>query len=132
MTSHPMNPIVSQFILDLNHPLQAEIDYLRKLILSVNEEITENIKWNGPNFMHKGLDRFTMKLHPPKQIQLILHRGYDVKEQIPQRLIASDFPLLNWRSNDRAVISLKSIHEIKQNEAELVSCLNNWIIASDC
>jgi hypothetical protein len=125
-----MNQTVTEFIEGQNHPLQAEINHLRNLITTLNLDMSENIKWNGPNYMHKGLDRITMKINPHKHIQLILHRGAKVLEQPKEKLITSKSSFLNWKTNDRAVISLNSLEEIKQNETELVSCLNKWIIAT--
>lgn len=126
-----MNALVTEFLEPLNHPLKLEINHLRQLILNLNEEMSENIKWNGPNYMHKGVDRITMRVNPPKQIQLILHRGAKVLEQPKDKLIQSNLPLLSWKANDRAVISLKSFEEIKHHESELISCLSNWILACD-
>ena len=66
-----LNNEVSTFLDDLHHPLREEIEALRILILKANSKITENIKWNGPNYCFESEDQITMRLHPPKQIQLI-------------------------------------------------------------
>lgn len=75
-----MNEEVTRFLDELNHPLRDEIEQLRKNILAANDRLTENIKWNGPNFCFDGEDRITMRIHPPKQIQLIFHRGAKVQK----------------------------------------------------
>lgn len=66
---------VTQFLDDLNHPLRKEIEQLRLIILGADPRLSENIKWNGPNFSFNGEDRITMRIHPSKQIQVIFHRG---------------------------------------------------------
>src|SRR5690606_37835696 len=40
---------VTAFLDDMNHPLRDEIEYLRKIIMSTGLELSEGIKWNGPN-----------------------------------------------------------------------------------
>ncbi|HEX8277932.1 MAG TPA: DUF1801 domain-containing protein, partial [Segetibacter sp.] len=70
-----LNIEVTEFLDDLHHPLRAEIEQLRLTILNADGRITENIKWNGPNYCFENEDRITMRIHPPKQIQLIFHRG---------------------------------------------------------
>jgi hypothetical protein len=69
------NKKVTKFLDELIHPLREEIEQLRQIILGSNSDLTENIKWNGPNYCFKGEDRITMKIQPPKQILLVFHRG---------------------------------------------------------
>jgi len=49
----------------LNHPLRKEIEALRNIILSADNRLEENVKWNGPNYCLEHADRITMKIHPP-------------------------------------------------------------------
>ncbi|WP_276371227.1 DUF1801 domain-containing protein [Chryseolinea sp. H1M3-3] len=76
-----LNGAVTKFLDELQHPLRDQIEQLRKSILSANSGLTENIKWNGPNYGFHGEDRITMRIHPPRQIQLIFHCGAKVQEQ---------------------------------------------------
>ena len=78
---------VSHFIDVLNHLLRNEIELLRTIILRANNELTENIKWNGPNYCFQNQDRISMRIQPPIQIQLIFHRGAKKLEQLNDRLI---------------------------------------------
>ncbi|MCB9241258.1 MAG: DUF1801 domain-containing protein [Flavobacteriales bacterium] len=122
-----MDQTVTQQLDALNHPLRSEIEALRRLILSTVDGLTENFKWNGPNYTHHDDDRITMKIHPPKQIQLIFHRGAKKLEQPADKLISSGRDLLSWRGNDRAIASFKSLEEIEQNESELRQIVADWI-----
>ena len=45
-----LNSEVTNFLNELNHPFRNEIEQLRNCILSANSKLTENIKWNGPNY----------------------------------------------------------------------------------
>ncbi len=58
---------VTHFLKDLNHPFYEEIELLRKFILTVDQNLRENVKWNGPNYCYNDEDRITMRIQPPKK-----------------------------------------------------------------
>lgn len=124
------NASVTKFLDDLNHPLRTEIETLRSIILGSITGLEENIKWNGPNYCKAGDDRITMRIHPPKQIQIILHRGAKKLTQPKQRLIEDDSGLLSWKENDRAVITLKDKTQIETQKAALSDVFAKWIAAA--
>src|SRR5690606_10862776 len=66
---------VDSYLDALQHARKAEIDTLRRLILSAVPGLVERIKWNAPSFGLGDDDRLTMRLHPGDRLQLILHRG---------------------------------------------------------
>jgi hypothetical protein len=68
-----LNIEVITFLDKLNHPFRSEIEVLRQIILNSNSDIIENIKWNGPNYIFNNEDRITIKINPPKLIQIIFH-----------------------------------------------------------
>ncbi len=121
---------VSLFLDALNHPLRSEIDLLRSIILTANQELTENIKWNGPNYCYENQDRISMRIQPPKQIQLIFHRGAKKLEQPKEKLIGDNSKILVWKENDRAVASFKNKTEIEKSETELSNIIKNWLEAA--
>ncbi|MEJ0033364.1 MAG: DUF1801 domain-containing protein [Bacteroidota bacterium] len=110
---------VTTFLNDLKLPLRKEIDELRDIILSSDNKLSENIKWNGPNYSVGDHDRVTMRVQPPKQIQLILHRGAKVVKEPKGKLIDDSSDLLEWKGNDRAVITFKTMDEIKASKKDL-------------
>jgi len=122
-----MNSEVTQFLDQLNHPLRDEIELLREYILSAKSGIAENIKWNGPNYTFNWEDRITMKIQPPKNLQLIFHRGAKVLEMPKEKLLNEDFGLLNWKTNDRAVATFVTMDEIVANKESLSKIVNEWI-----
>ena len=121
---------VTKFLDDLNHPLRKEIDQLRSIILGAYPGLAENIKWNGPNYSYNGEDRITMRIHPPKQIQVIFHRGAKKQAQPPQRLIEHESRLLQWKENDRALMTFTNKNEIKADAAELKDIVSKWMAAT--
>ncbi|MNL82455.1 hypothetical protein D3C87_2098420 [compost metagenome] len=71
-----------------------------------------------------------MRIQPPKQIQLVFHRGAKVKEQPKERLIQDASGLLVWRENDRAIASFKNTEAVKAAEQALAAIVRNWIAAT--
>ena len=122
-----INNEVTNFLDNLNHPLRAEIEQLRLIILSAVSGLTENIKWNGPNYCFNNEDRLTMRIQPPKQIQLIFHRGVKKLSQPTDKMIDDKSGLLVWKENDRAVATFKNINDIEKNQLALKGIINEWI-----
>ena len=123
-----LNIEVTTFLDKLNHPFRSEIEVLRQIILNSNSDIIENIKWNGPNYIFNNEDRITIKINPPKIIQIIFHCGAKVKEQPQNKLIDNDFGLLQWKENNRAVASFKSMNDIEINNEQIQSIVKQWLI----
>ena len=124
-----MNAEVTEFLDRQNHPLRTEIELLRKIILESESSLTENIKWNGPNYAVNNEDRITMRIQPPKQIQLIFHRGAKKQEQPATRIIDDNSGILVWKENDRAVATFKNLAEIEQNRSLFREIVGKWIKA---
>ena len=125
-----LNQEVTNFLDGLNHPLRKEIEQLRICILSAESGLTENIKWNGPNYSFENNDRITMRIQPPKQLQLIFHRGAKVQKQPKDKLIKDDSGLLAWKENDRAVAAFKNLADIENGKPALSKIVKDWIRAS--
>ena len=126
----PLNNDVTRFLDELHHPLRREIEALRVIILQANALLGENIKWNGPNYSVGAEDRITMRIQPPKQIQLVFHRGAKVKEQPKERLVQDTSGLLIWKENDRAIASFKDMEAVKAAELALSTIVQDWIAAT--
>jgi hypothetical protein len=125
-----LNDEVNQLLDTMVHPLRKEIDLLRQQILAANVALTENVKWNAPNYSLDGNDRITMRIQPPKQIQLIFHRGAKVLELPADKLINDTSGLLSWKTNDRAVAAFKNKKDIIAKQAALDKVINDWLMAA--
>lgn len=64
---------VDEFIQDLDHPFKEEVQILRKLILKVNKDINEEIKWNAPSFSYEGSYLVTFNLWEKARVHLVFH-----------------------------------------------------------
>ena len=125
-----LNADVTALLDDLNPAFRNEIEHLRHIILSADNSLTENIKWNGPNYCFGNEDRITMRVQAPKQVQLIFHRGAKVKEQPKYKLIKDESGLLVWKENDRAVASFKNMAEIESRKDDITTIVRDWIRAA--
>lgn len=119
----------TQFLDAAAHPLRQEIEQLRKLVLGAATGLTESVKWNAPNYSICSLDCITMKIFPPKNIQLVFHRGATKKMQPTERLIQDDSGLLDWKTNDRAVATFNNSGAISKNEEALKNIITQWVTA---
>lgn len=117
---------VSALLAGLEHPHKAGIEVLRKWILALNEGITEEVKWNAPSF--KVADHFaTFRLHPPKNVQLILHTGAKARSNAKAFAIDDPAGLLKWPASDRAVLTLASESELRKHKDDVLHVLKQWI-----
>ncbi len=122
-----LNTDVTKLIESLNHPLINELAELREIILSSNIKLTENIKWNSPNFSIDGNDLFTIKIYPLTKVQIIFHRGAKKQQPIENKLINDPHNLLTWRENDRAIYTLNSKNSIGAHKLKIQQLINDWI-----
>lgn len=123
--SKELNEEVSEFINKLNHPQLDQIQWLRNLILSSSFNVNENIKWNGPNFSINNKDRITLRVQSPKMIQMILHCGAKRHDNLKSNVIDNNSNLLDWKSNDRAVITI--MKNGTYSEKEISQIIQEWL-----
>ena len=118
---------VNQFMQKLEHPLKAEVEAVREIILASDAQITEHIKWNAPSFCFQGEDRVTLRLFPvTDRIQLVFHRGAKVKESQAVSF-KDDTGLLKWITDDRAAVTFRSMSEVTQHASALKGLVNRWV-----
>ncbi len=125
-----MNKEVTVFLDEIKHPLRKEIDLLRDYILKAGKNLEENIKWNGPNYCSGGNDLITMRVQPPKQIQVIFHRGAKKQAQPKDKLVKDESGILSYRENDRAIATFKNKNDIETNKEALTKIVKDWIKAA--
>lgn len=118
---------VDALMAKLEHPMKAEIQALRELVLGVDPSIAEGVKWNAPSF--RTTEYFaTVHLRSKVGVGLILHRGAKVRD-LPAGGIEIDDPagLLEWLDDDRARFELASGAELARKQAALRELLRQWI-----
>ena len=68
------SPQVDEFLAKLDHPLKAEIQVVREIILSTDDRMTETVKWGGPTFMFNG-NMATINVKSKKFVNLFFQTG---------------------------------------------------------
>lgn len=109
---------------------QAKIvEYLRQVILSADESIGEQIKWNSPNFYYKGeMKEFDPKEYKRDIVVMNLYKGRILlvfpsgsKINNPSGLLEGDY------KDGRRLITITDLADVKSKENELTAALQDWI-----
>jgi hypothetical protein len=117
---------VDVFMASLDHPLKAEIDSVRRLMLSASPAISEGIKWNAPSFRTTGYFA-TIHLRSRDALQLVFHLGAKVRKNLPDLKIEDPSGLLTWVAPDRCLVTLGAGREFKANQAVFAHIIRQWI-----
>lgn len=111
---------VDAYMSKLKHPMKDVAEEIRKIILTADKTVGEEIAWNAPSFFYTG----KMKPFKPKEykrfivnfnffkkdcIRLIFLRGALVKS----KLLEGDF------KDQRKLILFHDMSEVKKNKKEL-------------
>lgn len=80
---------VDEFMDRLDHPFKAEVEMVRRIIKSVNKDITEQIKWKAPTFSYRGEYLVTFNLWEKKHIHLVFHNPMISK--VKSKLLEGDY-----------------------------------------
>lgn len=112
----PATGDVAELIKNLEHPLQAEIEAVRKIVKNSGKQIHERIKWNAPSYYVQKTaggtetDFLTIHVKAREQVHLIFHHA---------AIARIKSPLLEGSYKDRRMVYFKNIKAIKENKKEL-------------
>ena len=121
---------VDAYMSRLKHPLAKVVEDLRQIILSTDEEIGEEIKWNAPTFFYAG----KMKPTNPKEyrryivvfnlfkqdcIRLVFPSGAKVKDA--SRLLEGDY------ADGRRLAMFCSSKDVKSKAKALRAVITQWL-----
>lgn len=123
--------LVMDYLQNLEHPLKKEIEEVRLVILQSNPQLTEHIKWNAPSFCINNEDRITFQLQGKGFFRLVFHRGAKVKEDAGNgRLIDDTTGLLEWVTDDRAIIKFADMSDVEAKKEKLAQVITKWLEAT--
>lgn len=121
-----MDPVVTAFIADLDHPMKTEIEAVRALILGLDPAVGEGIKWKSPTF--RTTDDFaTVNLRSTDSLQVILHLGAKVRPDLQKPTIDDPTGLLKWLGKDRCMATLGAGDVFRSNLPAFEAVLRQWI-----
>jgi hypothetical protein len=117
---------VEEFMRKLAHPLKAELEAVRSIILGANPKISEGIKWNAPSF--RTNEYFATINIRKDEVLVILHLGAKVKDNSTTGLTINDpARLLEWLSTNRAAVKFRDMKAIKSSRAAFEKIVRQWI-----
>jgi hypothetical protein len=131
MDKKTKNIDINDYINQLKHPKVEIIKEVREIILGVNKEITEHIKWNAPSFCYRNDDRITFKLNKSDCVQLVFHtgaKGKDTNEKGP--LFSDQSGLLEWVADKRALLTFFDINDVKIKRDAIIEIVTQWLEAT--
>ncbi len=118
---------VAELLEALEHPLKAEIERVRRIILGVDPSIGEAVKWNAPSF--RTSDFFaTFNLRSTETVQLVFHTGAKVKATATSGIeLVDPARLLRWLAKDRCLVTLGRGKDIAAKRAAFEAIVREWI-----
>lgn len=109
---------VNEFMSNLEHPFKAEVQAVREIIKGVNQDITEQIKWNAPSFSCKGHYLVTFNLRAQKNVHLVFHNPEISK--VKSDILEGDYP-------DRRMAYFTDMEDIQAKRAALEKAVDELV-----
>ena len=105
----------------------AVVAAVRALLVALDPRVQEDVKWNSPSF--RTSDHFaTLHLREPRKVLVILHLGTKGKPKPGLReRIPDPQSLLEWRGEDRAVLTLENETQLAARATALRKILRCWM-----
>ncbi|KQS47254.1 hypothetical protein ASG38_07300 [Flavobacterium sp. Leaf359] len=121
---------VTEYIQKLDPSISETITFLRQVILAINNEISEHIKWNSPSFYYSGemkpfdpkeykRDILVMNIRPGKPILLVFPTGIKITDT--SGLLEGNY------SDSRKIATIKNLEEAKSRQKDLENAIRNWM-----
>lgn len=121
---------VEDYIDQVKHPLKDVMQALRKIILSTDKIIGEQIKWNSPAFFYSGemkafdpkeykRDILVSNLHKQDRILLIFPSGVTINDNTG--ILEGDF------KDGRRMITFYTLDEVKKKKKDLQAVIKDWL-----
>ena len=116
-----VNPQVDAFLKEKDHPMKAEIQKVREIILSTDPKIEETIKWKSPTFMYKG-NMASYFMNAKKHVSLMFHKGAFIKD---------NSGILEGDGKEGRVAKFSTLEEIEDKKTQLQNVVKEWIRMQD-
>lgn len=126
LAARPMNQ-AAELVRGLDHPLKADIERVRAIILGVSPTISDGIKWNSVSF--RTTEWFaTLNLRSRDAVQFVFHLGAKVKDNTKALKIADPAGLMKWLAKDRCLVTLGAGKDIEKNRKAFETIVREWIM----
>ena len=112
---------VDEYLKKKAHPLNAEIQRVREIIMQTSELVEEDIKWAVPTFMYKG-NIASFFMNAKKHVSLMFHYGASLPDK--KGLLEGDGAV-------GRVAKFTDMKDIEKKKAALQSLVKEWIKMKD-
>jgi hypothetical protein len=114
---------VDDYMRNLDHPMKAEIEALRSIILNANPKVQERVKWNAPSFYYKDdIAAFHPRAKGYVHIVFVFHRG---------KMIEDGLGVLEGDYKDRRMAKFHDMADIEARREALERIINQWVEMTD-
>jgi hypothetical protein len=125
---------VDAYMQSLKHPLGKVVEALRKIILSTDREVGEEIKWNAPAFFYSGdMKPFNPKEYKRHLVVFNLHRKDCIRLVFPGGARVNDKSglLEGDYADGRRLALFFNMGDVKSKQASLQAVIRRWIETLD-
>jgi hypothetical protein len=116
------NP-VDAFMAELEHPLKAEVQRLREIVLGASPAIAERIKWKSPSFYSGADDLGAFELRPRDFVRLVL--------VFPHGMVGDPDGIMLGDWNDRRELRFTSLDDVEAKRGALENVVKGWVALLD-
>jgi hypothetical protein len=120
---------VDQHIQRYDQPLQDIINKIRQIILSVDGQIGEHIKWNSPSFFYTGkMQPFDPKEYKRDIVVLNLHKGNVLMVFPTGATIIDTTGILEGNYTDgRRLVKIIDVADLNNKEESIKVIVSEWL-----
>ncbi|WDF77789.1 DUF1801 domain-containing protein [Mucilaginibacter sp. AW1-7] len=120
--------LVTEYIEKLDAPVAQIVQAIRQIVLNVDPEIGEEIKWNAPSFLYTGemkpfnpkeYKRYIMVMNLHKRILLVFPSGAKVNDT--SGLLTGDY------TDGRRLVYIKDMDDLKSKEPAIRKVVLDWL-----
>lgn len=115
------NPEVDTYLEKKGHPMTAEIERVRAIILATDPKVEETIKWSSPTFLYKG-NIASFFMNAKKFVSLMFHKG---------ALLPNASGLLTGDAKEGRTARFTDMEDIESKKEALESVIREWIALQD-
>lgn len=112
---------VDEYLKQKNHPMNAEIQCVREIILNAHPEMEECIKWQSPTFTYKG-NMASYFMNAKKHVSLMFHKG---------ALLNDTTGLLQGDGKEGRAAKFDSLADIEAKKEQLEQVVQAWVKLQD-
>lgn len=120
---------VDEHIAKIDPAISSTIEYIRQVILAIDVQIAERIKWNNPSMYYNGeMKPFDPKEYKREIVVFNLHKGRIMLVFPSGAKVGDDSGLLEGKFTDgRKIATFKDLADVKAKEKDLQNVIKKWL-----